>query len=95
VSAFENLVGMTYRIVYESDPVPHNPRPFFYAHVGHAIWIHDGKLNLKVCCPRWCTMVTSASSNQRRPVGRMQDLATKAGARIARSATAPQQTRVC
>ena len=47
--AFVNIVGNTYRLVYEADPVPHHPRGgSMYSHVSQAIWIHDGGFLLRV-----------------------------------------------
>eukprot|EP00892_Ulva_mutabilis_P000708 jgi/Ulvmu1/10638/UM066_0018.1 len=42
-AAFVNAVGAQYRVVYEADPTPHHPRPVFYMHAGHPIWVHEGK----------------------------------------------------
>lgn len=52
VAAFVNSVGCQYRVVYEADPTPHHPRPVFYTHAGHPIWIHEGKFLFQVRRPR-------------------------------------------
>jgi predicted lipase len=48
-SAFENMVGTKYRVVFQHDPVPHAlDKRLLYAHAGSVIWISDGKLCWKV-----------------------------------------------
>lgn len=52
--AFVNTVGAQYRVVYEADPTPHHPRPVFYSHASHPIWIHEGKFLFHVRpAPPW------------------------------------------
>lgn len=52
-AAAENLVGIMFRVVFESDPTPHHPRPVFYSHAGHPIWLHDGEALYQVRRGLW------------------------------------------
>jgi predicted lipase len=45
---FVNVVSTTYRIIFEADPTTHHPRPLYYSHVGHPIWIHNGNFLFQV-----------------------------------------------
>lgn len=46
--AFENLVGSTYRVVFEGDTATHRPKTYFYRHVGHCVWLTQGTVKYQV-----------------------------------------------
>ena len=48
VAAFQNTTGVSYRVVNNADPMPRQPKPLFYSHVGHAVWLSGSDIHYQV-----------------------------------------------